>query len=236
MLVEVDFRRRLDPVSPRAVVDLVQIHRQDFLLGVAVLDLVGDDHLVELASERLLPRQPFDSHVARKLLRDRAAALAFHVAVFDVAEDGAGDAFEIHPLMLIKTLVFKSDRGVLQGFGNVFDGDDFAPLGEELGQRRPVRGVNIGDAGRHGGQINRPGRIMKPPPSPAHQREDRHQRQCDDHLEKRFDARPERVSPASRRRPSFTASASIAGRRGRRAARRGSFGSAGCSHKIPTLL
>src|SRR6185503_18992723 len=75
-LVEVQPGRRLDAVGAVAEIHLVAVDREDLPLGVALLDLDGEDRLADLALERLLIRQAeLILEVPRQLLRERARPL-----------------------------------------------------------------------------------------------------------------------------------------------------------------
>src|SRR5438876_1189353 len=69
--VEIEPRRRLDAVGAVAEVHLVAVDREDFLLGVPLLDLNREDDLAHLALEQLLLGQAEVIEVARHLLRQR---------------------------------------------------------------------------------------------------------------------------------------------------------------------
>ena len=64
---------RGDAVAALAEEDHVQVGGEDLFLREILFHPVGDEHLRKLAAQRLVERQ---EHVARGLLRDRAAALA----------------------------------------------------------------------------------------------------------------------------------------------------------------
>ncbi len=76
MLVEVEARRGLDAERAVAEQDVIAVEREDFVLGVALLDLDREERFLDLAFPGLVERQ---EQVARELLRERARALAFVV-------------------------------------------------------------------------------------------------------------------------------------------------------------
>jgi hypothetical protein len=90
-LAEVEPRGRLDAVRAVAEVDLVAVQREDLALRVALLDLDGEDRLLDLALPGLLVGE---EQVARELLRQRAraAGLAPLEDVLDQRDDDARDA------------------------------------------------------------------------------------------------------------------------------------------------
>ncbi len=67
-----------DAIAALAEEDHVQVGGEDLFLGEVLFHAVGDEHLRELAAQRLVQGQ---EHVARGLLRDGAAALAARSAV-----------------------------------------------------------------------------------------------------------------------------------------------------------
>ena len=207
MFVEVNFGGGFDPVGSAAVVDLVQVHFKHLLLCVAVVDLRRDNNLVELAPIGLLASEAADFHVPCKLLGDGAAAFAFHVAVREVIVKRPDNSFGVNAGVLIEAFVFKGNGGVLQVFRHGINRDDFAPFPEELGERRAVRRVEIGDAEGIIRQINRAGRAVEPD-----RQQHNHGDQCNNDQErdggkKHLDPRPHRVPPPFRR-------GIVAGRRG----------------------
>ena len=71
VLVEICARRRADPVRAVAEVHAVQVHAEDLVFGVALLEHDRQDDLLDLARQRFLRREQLDLH---QLLRDGAAA------------------------------------------------------------------------------------------------------------------------------------------------------------------
>ena len=53
-LAEVELRRSLDAVPPAAEIDLVGVHLHDLFLGIRLLQLAGEDDLLQLAVQALL--------------------------------------------------------------------------------------------------------------------------------------------------------------------------------------
>ena len=71
VLVEVRLRRGLDAVGATAVVDRVEVVLEDLVLALLLVDLDGDDDLLELPGQRAVRREEVVLHV---LLGDRRAA------------------------------------------------------------------------------------------------------------------------------------------------------------------
>ncbi len=118
-LGEKDLRRRLQAKGKVAVVGLVQVERQQFVLCVAALQLPGQPRLAQLAPQRLLIAfVGREQQRARQLLGQRGAAADDRAAV-EVLPDRAGDGHRIHAEMGKEALVFGGNRGVDAGIGDV---------------------------------------------------------------------------------------------------------------------
>ena len=74
---------------------------------------------------------------------DRAPA---RLQIAHIGDDGADDALNVEPAMLIEVLVLGGDEGLDDAFGNGGDRHVDAPLAREFGDQRAVIGV---DAGHH---------------------------------------------------------------------------------------
>src|SRR5690606_13624062 len=88
--------------------DLVEVRLEDLFLGVVLLHLAGGRLLAKLAQRA--PVGAIDDlrvHVAHELLRNRtrAAGVPEHGIL-----DGAGDAHEVHAVMLVEPLVLYGDE------------------------------------------------------------------------------------------------------------------------------
>ena len=108
-LAEVGPGGRLDPIGPAPEVDGVEVHLQDLVLAVPVLDLRGQLDLLHLPRQRALRRQ---EESLGELLGNGASAL-LHLGGREVAQGGAR-----HPL--------QADRPVLIELG-VLDVQDRTP-------------------------------------------------------------------------------------------------------------
>ena len=104
-LGEVGLRCGLHAVGLAAVVDLIQIGRQDLLLRPLVGELHCEAGLTQLAGEGSLAR---DVEVAHELLRDRRTAL-HDLALADVGPEGTRDADGVDPAVLPVALVLDRD-------------------------------------------------------------------------------------------------------------------------------
>ena len=158
-LVEIEPRRRLDTVGAVAEVHLIAVDREDFLLGVPLLDLNREDDLAHLALEQLLLGQAEVIEVARHLLRERARALV--AAPFDDVGGRRGeDAPDVDAEVLVEFGVLGRDDRVAQQRVDVVVADDHAPLRRELADHLAARRVHARDRARRvvvqrrdGGQV-----------------------------------------------------------------------------------
>ena len=123
-------------------VDLVGVHGEDLRLGVAALDLQGEEHFLGFAAEAAVAA--VKEEIAGELHGDGAGAFGF--AVFeDVAIGGAGDAGEVHAPVILEVLVFDGGDGVVEDFGDLLPGHQDAALQGEAADELAVVGVNFGD-------------------------------------------------------------------------------------------
>jgi hypothetical protein len=108
---------RLDAVVPVAEVGLVQVQREDFVLGVGALDQQRREGFLDLARVRLLP---VEERHAGELLRDRAAALR-PFAGARVGDDGRTDAHQVDPVVLVEALVLDRDDGLAHRLADLLE-------------------------------------------------------------------------------------------------------------------
>jgi len=106
-LVEVQPRRRLDAICAVAEEDLVCVHGDDLVLGVALLDVDGEQRLLDLARELALT---FQEQVEGQLLGQRGrAATRADPAIDDGVPHSAENRFGIDAAVLV-------ELGVLNGY------------------------------------------------------------------------------------------------------------------------
>ena len=129
---------------PCPQVHLVGVHREDLFLRVPLLDLKGEEHLLDFSFRRELVRQ---EQLSRELLRDRAgpaAAAASHGPPHGRHEQAANaDA-----AVLEERTVLGRDERVAQHRRNVGVRDDHAPFGRELADDGAVASDDAGDRSR----------------------------------------------------------------------------------------
>ena len=113
-LGEIGLGRGLDAIGLVPVEDLVEVKRQDLVLGEATLDLKRQRRLSDLAFQGV--RAPHE-HPLDELLGDRAGAL-LHALVGQVGDRRRDDAWEVDPLMGVELPVFERDGGVDQVRGD----------------------------------------------------------------------------------------------------------------------
>ena len=121
----------LDPVRALAEVDRVQVHREDLVLRVALLELEGEHRVLDLPRERPLVA---GDRVLHELLGDGRASLD-DPALLGVLDGGPDDRLHVHAGVLIEALVFDRDDGVAHRNRDVADRHDRAVL----------VGVQVGD-------------------------------------------------------------------------------------------
>ena len=132
-LVEIEQRRRGDPVGAEAEIDFVEIELEDFFLRVGALDAQRQERFLDLALERHLVGQ---QEVLGDLLRDGRGALrpAAGAVILDVEQAGAADAVNVDAGMLVEVLVFGGDEGVGDEFWDRLDRQVEAALIGVFGQ------------------------------------------------------------------------------------------------------
>ncbi len=126
---EVRLCRRLDAVGAAAEVDGVEVALEDLALGQLLLQLQGDERLLDLALERALGGQVVDLHV---LLCDRRRAL--RRAALGVGEGGPQDALGIDAAVGPEGAVLGGDDRVTHMLGHLLERDRLAVLLHEPAQ------------------------------------------------------------------------------------------------------
>ena len=138
--------RGLDAVVAVTVVDHVDVHHQDLVFCVLLLDLERDVHLADLALDGDVVHLVEKHRVADELLGDRRRAFA--PTAGDVGEDRAADAHEIDAVVVVEALVFRSDRSVEDVAGDLVGSNLDAVLQRDLCKLRlPVSCVDSRIAG-----------------------------------------------------------------------------------------
>ena len=132
-LAEVGLRRGFHPIGAVSVKDAVQVGLEDLRLRVLMLDLDGEDGLVELAQNRSITGQ---IDVLDQLLGDRAPALV-EAQVEQVLQPGLSGAQQVEPAVLVEGPVFDRDRRLPHRRRHLVESHDVAPLGSlvDLGQQ-----------------------------------------------------------------------------------------------------
>ena len=140
-LAEIELRCGLEAVVAVRQVDLVAVHGEDLLLGVAPLDLDGQQGFLHLAPEAFVGRE---KEHAGELHGECAGALGF-AALHDVAPGRLSHPREVNAPVLFEVLVFGYQDGVLQHLRHLVVSDQDAPLEGEAAHQLPVVGVELGD-------------------------------------------------------------------------------------------
>ena len=154
-LVEVQARRRLQPVGVVAEEHGVEVHHQDLALGVEPLHVDGRDLLADLAGVggQHVPQgvggalgADLPVEVAGQLLGEGAGPLGGGVPALHVLQDGPEDAAQVDPPMAEEAAVLHRDQGVPHRLGDLFEAADQLPVLElEVVEVAAVRGVDPGD-------------------------------------------------------------------------------------------
>ncbi|MNM96066.1 hypothetical protein D3C81_1085320 [compost metagenome] len=136
-LAEVDPRGAGEAVGALPQVDLVHVQLEDLVLGQVRLDLVRQQHLVDLARVGLLARE---EEVARHLHGDGGGALRQPAA--QVGQPGAQHAHEVHAAVLVEAVVLDREHGLLHDVRDLGDRHEVAALLAELADQHVVRRVD----------------------------------------------------------------------------------------------
>ena len=114
-LAEIGFGGRFDPIGPIAVQDLVHVHLEDLILGVAAGQLHGQEGLFDLAFGGLLGAE---QGVLDELLGDGRGAALGCAAAYPLVR-GAHDGAHVEARVVVERGVFGGDRGVAHDFRDV---------------------------------------------------------------------------------------------------------------------
>src|SRR5690606_16574495 len=128
----------LHAVGAAPEVDQVGVEGEDFLLVEFLFDAQGEEDLIELADEALLGGE---EKVARQLHGDGAApGLDFPGG--GELDGGAGEAGDVHPVVVVETVIFRGENGVDEILGNILEADGGAALFAEFPHQPTVPGVH----------------------------------------------------------------------------------------------
>ena len=148
VLVEVGLACGLDAVGAVAVVDGVEVHHQDLVLGVHLLHLDGDVGLAHLALEGLVELLVGQDGVAHELLGDGGGALG---AAGELREHGAHDACRVDAVVLVEALVLNVHGALEHVVGHMVLRDGLAVLQVERGDGVALRVVDLARLGHQVG-------------------------------------------------------------------------------------
>ena len=142
--LEITASRRLDPVRLAAVIDGVEVHLENLILGELTVELDGEDGFLELALQGRRGIRP-DIELLHQLLTDRAATLR-HVLMVEVGDGGAEDAAHVDAAVLIEGAVLGCQCGLHDPGRDVAERDDdsMVALLADIGEQRPMAIVNQG--------------------------------------------------------------------------------------------
>ena len=130
ILGEVRLGGGLDAVSAMSVVDGIEVHHEDLILGEDLLHLHGDESLAHLALDGLVKLLFGQDSVAHELLGDGRGAFG---SAGELCQDGASDADDVDAVMLVETLVLDVDGALEDPLGDLVGRDALTILDEERG-------------------------------------------------------------------------------------------------------
>ena len=117
VLVEVGFRGRANAVRAVPKIDAVEVHPQDLVFGISLLQRDGEDHLLEFSGYRSLRSEQLDLD---QLLRDGAATLV-DPARRDVDPCGAGDRQRIDRAVVVEVAILRRQYGFRRVWAHLLD-------------------------------------------------------------------------------------------------------------------
>src|SRR5712671_7675036 len=141
-LAEIKFRRGGEAVISVGQVYLIGVHRKNLRLGIAALDLQGQQHLLHFAAEAAVAT--IEEKVAGELHADGAGASG-DAAFGKIAKCGAGDAREVDAPVFLEMLIFNGGDGVVENLGTLLVGHQNAALQREAADELAVVGINFRD-------------------------------------------------------------------------------------------
>ena len=142
-LVEEELGGRGDAVVAVPHVDLVGVEGEDGVLRVVLLDLDGQQRLLDLPLELDVGGE--EEQLA-ELLGDGARP-AHDLAVPQVDGGRGDDPADVDAHVVVETLVLDGDDGQLEVLGDLAGGNELAPLEEELADGLAVPAVDLGQDG-----------------------------------------------------------------------------------------
>ena len=144
MLAVVDLGGSRKAVGALAKVDLVDVYLEYFVLGEVVLDLEGEQGLIDLARQGFFRGK---EEVARHLHGDGRGPLLL-ATIDEIGIRCAQDAQRVDAGMLVKALVFGGEDRLLHDGGHFLDTDEIAALFAEFADQVAVGGKDAqGDFG-----------------------------------------------------------------------------------------
>ncbi len=138
-LVEVSARGGLDAIGVRTKIDAVQIHREDLVLGVFLLQPDGEQRFLDLAFQCLLRRE---EQVLGQLLRQGRAALN-RAAMQKIGDHSAPEAQRIDAEMGVETPILDGDHRLRDIGRHVLERQSLAARRASIGQNRSIDGDDL---------------------------------------------------------------------------------------------
>ena len=125
---EVGLGGRAQAICVVAVVDAVQVHVEDLVFGVALLQRGGQNGLLQLAEDRFLGREQLDLD---QLLADRAAAL-LRGSAGQVGERGPDGGGHVDRPVVVEVAVLRGERGRGSVLAHVLEREHVVELAQRL--------------------------------------------------------------------------------------------------------
>jgi hypothetical protein len=154
-LVEVVARGGLHPVVAVPQVHQVQVHGEDLLLAVVLLELDRQERLLDLPLPHLVAGE---EEAPGELHADRGGALD-HLAGADVHVRGAEDAHGVDAAVLEEIGILRGEHRLLHQEGDLPLLEHHPPLGGIGRKDAPVPRIEVGHQARRVGQAVHPGHV-----------------------------------------------------------------------------
>ena len=155
-LAEVVLRGLLDAVAEVPEEDLVQVEREDVVLGEVLLEPTSQDGLFDLSAPALLGREQKRLH---HLLGDGGGA-AQDLSMHRVHEEGMEDVGIVEAGVVVEVGILGADHRLLEQVGDLVFGEDGAALVEELPTDQAIGAGDLADLlGLVVGEAIKPGEV-----------------------------------------------------------------------------
>jgi hypothetical protein len=134
VLAEIDPRGARESIGALSQINLVHVDLENLVFRQRALDLVGEQHFVDLAGVGLFARQ---EEISRDLHGDRAGTLG-RVAVRQRHRAGAKDTGQVDTAVIVETRVFNGEYRLLEVIRHVLNTHDAAPFFAEFADQHVI--------------------------------------------------------------------------------------------------